>query len=760
MTRLKTDKQNRGADIIAFVRESAGRPMKARELSRSMNVSADDYREFRDALKGLLKSGELVSLNRGRIGLPEQLDVLTGLVSVTRAGTGFLLMTDPDKEDIVIPSENLLTALDGDRVMVRREGFRRGREAGVVIKVLERARKKIVGVFHKTPHFNLVKPDDQRIHRDVYIPQGMTHSAKEGQKVVVKLAEWDDPYRNPEGAVVEILGAPGDPRVDLLAIVRSFDLTEEFPKEAERQARSARKLFTEKEIMRREDLRAQSVYTIDPADAKDHDDAVAVERTETGYRLFVHIADVSFFVREETLLDREAFARGTSVYLPGKVIPMLPEAISNDICSLREGDDRLAHSVIIDYDKTGKALDWRVSETVIRSRGKLSYEDAQSVIDGNPTDTAGSLRDEVLLAHELARKLSVRRSAAGSLDFDLPEARIELDETGAVVSLSSRVRLDSHRLVEEFMLEANKAVALTFSRLGLQTLYRVHDKPNIEKLESFALLASAFGYKFSVSDTISPKMVQGFLEQLKGSPEEEYLNELALRSMKKAVYQPENIGHFGLAFKHYLHFTSPIRRYPDLIVHRLLRSIKNKRYPHELDVNLKSSLKQIGERCSGAERTAERAEREAVKMLQASFLARHIGAEYDGIVSGVIARGIFVRMNGINSEGLVRVSSIDDDFYHVDVERHVMSGRRTGREFRLGDRVRVMVQQVDVQRREVDLVLVAGEDGDTKKRRKSPAGARGRGKRKAPESKAKPRTGGRGARTKNPKPKRKSRRRR
>ncbi|MFQ5608223.1 MAG: RNB domain-containing ribonuclease, partial [Candidatus Zixiibacteriota bacterium] len=419
-----TNTPTNSSEIISFVRESAGRPLKARELSRAMNISADDYRAFRNELKRLLSAGELVSLNRGRIGLPEQLNVLIGSISVTSSGTGFLLSEKAGEQDLLIPPENLLTALDGDRVMVRREGFRRGREAGEVIKVLERARKRLVGVFHRTPHFSLVKPDEQRVHRDLYIPRGQTLSAKDGQKVVVELSEWEDQYRNPEGVIVEVLGRPGDPRVDLLAIVRSYDLTEAFPREAERQARSARKLFTDKEIARREDMRAHSVYTIDPADAKDHDDAVAVEKTASGYRLSVHIADVSFFVREETLLDREAFARGTSVYLPGKVIPMLPEALSNDLCSLRENEDRLAHSVIIDYDESGHALDWRVCETVIRSDAKLSYEEAQSAIDGAPSSKAAKkMSTDVRLAYELAKKISVRRFAAGSRVFFQPEPR-------------------------------------------------------------------------------------------------------------------------------------------------------------------------------------------------------------------------------------------------------------------------------------------------------------------------------------------------
>ena len=373
--------------------------------------------------------------------------------------------------------------------------------------------------------------------------------------------------------------------------------------------------------------------------------------------------------------------------------------------------------VIIDFDATGKAREWRVTDSVIRSCAKLSYEDAQSVFDGVPaTKSAEELSEELHLALELARKIAELRFADGSLDFDLPESRIELDDSGEVVSLSLRVRLDSHRLIEEFMLSANKAVALTVSRASQPFLYRVHERPDIEKLEAFAELAESCGYRFVVSDTVSPKMVQKFLLSIKDAPEEEYLSELALRSLKKAVYQPENIGHFGLAFKHYAHFTSPIRRYPDLIVHRALRKLKNGRYPVRYADKLKRSLPSIGEHCSETERSAERAEREAVKMFQATYMKNHLGAEFDGIISGVVGRGFFVRMDGINSEGMVRISAIDDDFYHFDEGGHRLVGSRTRRAFRLGDRVRVAVEQVDVERREVDLALVAHEPSQPIKR--------------------------------------------
>lgn len=734
-------------EIIEFVRTTASRPLKIRELSKAMEIGAADYAKFRQMVKRLLASGELVNIKRGRLGLPEQLDLLVGRISVTKAGTGFLIREveadEPDEQDLLVPSEFLSTALDGDKVLVRREGHMRGREAGSVIKILERAQRKLVGVYHQTPHFNIVTPDNQRIHRDIYIPQADTLDAKKGQKVVVELSDWDDPYRNPEGRVVEILGKPGSPRVDLLSIMRSFDLNEEFPREVSRLAERSCELMSEEEIARREDFREDLIYTIDPKDAKDHDDAIHVERLKNGYRLGVHIADVSHFVTEGNLLDSEAFERGNSTYLPGKVIPMLPEALSNDMCSLRENVDRLAHSVIIDFDDSGKVMDWRIADTVIRSKAKLSYEDAQSVFDGSPNgNVTEKLVESLSLALELARKIAALRFADGSLDFDLPESRIELDESGEVVSLSLRVRLDSHRLVEEFMLTANKVVALTVSRASQPFLYRVHDKPDIEKLEAFAELAETCGYRFAVSDTVSPRMVQRFLDSIKGVPEEEYLSELALRSMKKAVYQPENIGHFGLAFKHYAHFTSPIRRYPDLLVHRALRKLKNGRYPVRYADKLKRSLPGIGEHCSETERNAERAEREAVKMMQASYMKKHLGAEFDGIISGVVGRGFFVRLDGINSEGMVRVSAIDDDFYHFDEAGHRLVGRRTRTAFRLGDRVRVMIEQVDVERREVDLKLISHQKSEPIKRLRSKAekGA-GRSSRKKTEKKSGGRTG-------------------
>ncbi len=690
-------------EILSFVQATISRPLKLKELARDLKISPENYRAFRSDIKKLLAEGRLVNLKRGRIGIPEQMDLLVGTIAITKSGAGFLIREGVE-QDLLIPANKLHTAFDGDKVMVRREGFEYGRPSGAVIKVIERVRRTMVGVFHRGPHFNFVEADDKRFHRAVYIPDMATLQARSGEKVVVQLEEWSDPHQNPEGAIVEVLGRPGERRVELRAIIRNFGLAQEFPREVVRQAEDAAKTFTAEEIERREDLRNERIYTIDPADAKDHDDAINVEKTTFGYRLGVHIADVSFFVTEGSVLDTEAYQRGNSVYLPGMVIPMLPETLSSDICSLRPDVDRLTQSMFIDFDHDGKPLTWRHADTVIRSCAKLSYEDAQAVLDGKEApERALGLREDLLLAYELAQKLSKRRFAEGSLDFDLPEALVELDDTGEVVRLGVRVRLATHRLIEEFMLAANRSVALTVFRAGQKMLYRIHDRPDPEKLVEFSKLAEAFGHHFTISETISPKMVQKFLESIKDTPEEEYLNELALRSMKKAVYSPDNIGHFGLAFKHYTHFTSPIRRYPDLVVHRMLRHLINGHYPLAFARKVDATLGAVCVHCSETERVAEQAERESVKMMQAVYMSKHIGAEFNGIISGVIAPGFFVKLDHINAEGMVRVSSIDDDFYRYDPGRHRLVGSRTRRIFRLGDRVRVVLERVDIIRREVDL---------------------------------------------------------
>jgi ribonuclease R len=704
--------------IVDFIRRKSSHPMKMRELAKALNISREEYPDFRSAVKALIDAGELVKLKRGRIGLAREMDMVVGPISISRGGIGFV-EREGDAQDLLIPTHALHTALNGDRVMVRETGRQGDRRTAAVVRIVERAARNIVGTFHQGRHFNYVRPDNPRIHRDIYIPATETENARDGEKVVCELTVWDDPGLNPEGAVTERIGFPGQPGVDMKTVIKSYDLPEEFPEAVLDEAEGASAQLTKNAEEGRLDLTKECIYTIDPADAKDHDDAISIHRTTKGYRLGVHIADVSHYVETGTELDKEAFARGNSVYLPGMVIPMLPEILSNNVCSLKPNRRRLAFSVYMNIDSAGKLVSWQIADTVIKSVAKLSYEDVQDFFDnGIPAGRSGArirrVADSLTLARELARLLSKRRFAEGSLDFDLPEAKITMNEKGEVIALSNKIRLESHRLIEEFMLAANRAVALEMFRKGLQFLYRVHDRPDMEKLQAFSHMMSRLGYKFPVSDTIRPRDLANFLERVKDAPEADFINELMLRSMAKAVYQRKNIGHFGLAFKHYTHFTSPIRRYPDLLVHRLLRIASDGTYPPAFAKRVNSIIDHVGDHCSETERVAEAAEREAVKVKQVQYMARHVGDEFNGIISGVTGFGFFVRLDNLGAEGLVRVSTIDDDYYHYDEQHYRLIGRRTGRTFRMGDPIKVGVLRVDKIGNEIELFLAGPAPGAQK----------------------------------------------
>ncbi|MBD3333708.1 ribonuclease R [candidate division GN15 bacterium] len=691
--------------IVEFVRQKSNRPMKVKELAAALDIPKPDYRRFRNVIRELIESGELVRLKRNRIGLASELNVVVAPISITRSGVGFV-EHGQDEPDILIPERQLHTALDGDKVMVRRTGTYDGRPTGAVIRVVERAARNIVGAVHTSRHFVFVVPDNPRIHRDILIPAKDTQDARDGEKVVAVLEEWDDPNRNPVGRITEVLGFPGDPGVDMQTVVKSFNLPEEFPSEVIDEAERASAASIEEEAPRRDDLTDEIVYTIDPSDAKDHDDAVSVERLGDGYRLGVHIADVSHFVQPGSALDKEALTRGNSVYLPGMVIPMIPEALSNDICSLRPDRVRLAHSVIIDFDSSGEMQGWKIKDTLIKSRAKLSYEQVQQLFDtGKPDQDTKPVTDNLLVARELARILCKRRFAEGSLDFDLPEAKIVLDQQGRVLEIGNRIRLESHRLVEEFMLAANKAVAVHVFKKNVPFIYRVHERPDVEKIQDFADMMKRLGYSFPVSEHVKPAVFARFLEKVEGTPEEGFVNELMLRSMKKAVYQRDDIGHFGLAFRHYTHFTSPIRRYPDLLVHRLLRKLKRGRYPKQFGQKVSELIDRTANHCSETERLAETAERHAVKVKQISYMAEHVGEVFPGVITGVTGYGFFVRLDELGVEGLVRVSTIDDDYYQFDEKNYQLIGRRSKKAYRLGSTIEVGVARVDKAHNELDLYL-------------------------------------------------------
>ena len=702
--------------ILAYFQAESPHPLKLRDLAKALGISDEDYGDLRRLMRQMEHEGAVVRLRNNRYGPPDRMNLAVGRLSVNPGGFGFV-SREAGGEGVFIGAQDMGTALHGDRVVVRLYGHRgpRRQQEGQVIRVLERSLKTVVGVYRQDRRFGYVEPDDRRITRDIYVAPEDTLGAEPGQKVVVKIEAWASEHLNPEGRVVEVLGAPDAPGMDILSIIKEYELPLAFPDHVLRQADAIPDAIPDEDLRGRMDLRETVCFTIDPDDAKDFDDAVSLDLQDDGTHLLgVHIADVSHYVREGAPLDHEARVRGTSVYLVDRVIPMLPERLSNVLCSLRPGEDRLTMSVLARLDPAGDLLDYRVAESVIRSAARLTYEQVQAVLDGAGEQgggEAGRFRDRLAAMEALRRRLTAGRIARGALDFDLPEAKVILDAKGVPLDVRRYERLNSHRLIEEFMLLANEVVARHLQDRGIPTLYRVHDQPDRAKLEEFADMAESFGYRFPVKDVTSPTQITRFLESIHGKRAAGVINEMLLRSMKKALYTPDNIGHFGLACACYTHFTSPIRRYPDLIVHRILREALRGEMSGGRKEALSERLPAVGEQATKREMIAEDAERDSVKVKQVQFMEGRVGDEFDGLIVGVRPMGMFVQIGDYLIDGLVRVSTIGDDYYIFDERMHALIGERTGRAFRLGDRVRVQVVRADRALRQVDLLLL-GHEGD------------------------------------------------
>lgn len=692
--------------ILEYVSSEKYKPSKIRELAKRMEIPGKEYGGFREIVKTMVASGKLARLRHGRIGLPKKEVTLVGALSVTKSGRAFVLPND-GTDEIALTDNGLAAGIDGDTVEVRLLGRnQRGRVSGEVVRIVERRLENIVGTYRQTRFQTSVRPDDPRLKMEIKIdsPKGVV--VKDGMKVVVHLDDWFDPDTQPTGKLVQVLGFPGDPGVDVLTVIHKFNLSSAFPRGVEAEAEDIPVAISEKEIARRLDLRHKTVFTIDPEDAKDHDDAVSLDVTTTGYQLGVHIADVSHYVQPHSHLDKEARMRAASAYLVDRVLPMLPERLSNNICSLRENVDRLTLSVIVDLDKSGRVLRHKTCETVIRSKGKLSYDAVQHFLDsGKGFEDHKQMGTKIAAMRELAKELIDRRMEVGAIDFELPEYKVILDPDGNVQRIVKKRRQMSNRIIEEFMLLANRLVASEMLSKNIPSLYRVHAPPDEKKLTSFIAFARNFGHKASFGTPPRAKFISDFISSLKGKDEEELLNELLIRSMQKAVYQPDNIGHFGLAFPAYLQFTSPIRRYPDLIVHRVLKQALNGEYHASQGGALKSSLSRIGKHCSEQEVVIMEAERESLSIKQAEFLSRQLGEIFEGVITGMLQFGFFVRISDVGAEGLVRLSTLTDDYYFVDVDSHRIIGRSGRRSFRLGDRVRVQIITVDVRAGQIDLQL-------------------------------------------------------
>jgi ribonuclease R len=719
--------------IIEYLRNEAGRPLKAKELARALDVAQEEYGRFKALLQRMEDDGSLYRVQRQRYAAPERINLTVGRLQSRRNGSGFVI-PDSGGDDIFIPVEAIGSARDGDRVIARIERRRRGqRTEGTIIRVLERARQSVVGTFHRATRgrgdpIGYVVPEDPRMGPDVIVGPDSSGEATEGDIVVVRMLEWGEGRRAPLGEVERVLGRPDSPGVDILAIIHGHELPLEFPDAVTREAeRLGSRGVSAADLAGREDLRDRLIFTIDPADAKDHDDALSIREVDEGWEVGVHIADVSHYVREGAPLDTEAALRGTSTYLVDRVVPMLPHALSAGLCSLRPEEDRLAMSLDVVLDADGQVLRHRLYRSVIRSRHRLSYEQAQGVLEGAATidpATDGALRQ----LSGLARRLREQRFSRGSLDFDLPESRVVLNAAGEPTDIQRLQRLESHRLIEDFMLLANETIAARAEAPQLPFIYRVHERPDERRLQQLAEFAATFGHR--LPSRAGPRDLQALLERVRGRPEEALLSTAVLRSMKQARYSPDNAGHFGLAAHHYTHFTSPIRRYPDLVIHRLCA-----RYFIECErpgPGLAEALASVARLSSERERVAVAAERDSIELKKVEFMERHLGDEFDGTVSNVRAFGFHVLLDAFHVEGLVHVSSLADDYYIYVEDRFELVGESRGQRFRVGDRVRIQVAAVDREARHIDFVLLransdggaAGRTGRSRKRsdRKPPDG--------------------------------------
>lgn len=716
--------------ILSLLRNNAHKAYRPKELARQLNLQDHEaYQRFWEILAELEHQHLIARVKGGRYTYERRPYRLEGILRVHPQGYGFVEIEGREEEDIYIPESRMGTALDGDRVLVGLAAPARGhrRREGEVLQVLVRHRTQTVGTFQPHGTFGIVVPDDPRLTRDIYVPPHAFGGAQAGDKVVVSIDRFEDPKGLPEGRVLAVLGRSSDPAVQVLALALSKDVRSSFPEIVLHEAAHIPDTIPEAEYQRRLDLRECKVFTIDPSDAKDFDDALHLRPLPNGHiEVGVHIADVSFYVHPGTALDEEAYARATSIYLVDRVIPMLPEKLSNQVCSLRPGEDKLTYSVLMELTPEAKVVRYRICETITHSRQRFTYEEAQAIIEEG---TEHPLATSIQLAHVLAQKLRQARLEAGAIDFDLPEVKVELDEAGYPVKVYRKVRLAAHQLIEEFMLLANRLVAETIGkrRQALPFVYRIHDRPDAQKIYQLAQYVRAFGYHLELEEgSVSSKALNALLQHVKGTPEEPVIEEAALRAMAKARYSTQNIGHYGLAFPYYTHFTSPIRRYPDLMVHRLLKQyLQHQGLSSLIDIE---ALEARCKHCSERERAAEEAERDSVRLKQVQYLQQHIGEAFWGVVSSVTPFGVFVELEDVLVDGLVHVRDMDDDYYEYDERRYTLRGLYTGKRYRPGERVRVVVVRADPTTRQIDLRF-APEGADLEKRvtrrRKKRASARG-----------------------------------
>jgi ribonuclease R len=692
-------------DVLHLMKEE-DRPLLLREVLRRSGLQKEERQRVKEIFTDLAEEGKIVRIRGNRYGLPSKMSLVVGRVKCHPDGYGFVIPETPGEEDIFIGPRNLKEAMHGDRVVARVESIRKKGREGKVIRILERGFRKVVGKFMRGKNYSYLIPDDERILQEVYIPEGETKRARPNQIVVAEITRYPTERANPEGRVTYILGYPDDPEVEPQIVIHKYDLPHRFSSPALKEARGLPSIPSSQGYKDRVDLREIPTFTIDGENAKDFDDAVSIEKAKDGeIKLYVSISDVSHYVKEGTALDEEAYLRGTSVYFPDRAIPMFPPELSNEICCLHPRVDRLTVTVEMKYDANGERRGVRFYPSVIRSSERLTYTLVKKILLDEDTELKNKFRP-ILRSLEwmanLAQRLREKRMDRGALDFDLPEPEVVLNLQGETEDIIRAERNLSHQIIEEFMIAANEAVAHFMGENGSPFIYRIHEPPSGQAIEEFRRFISHLGYKLRKETDHSPKEFQKVLMELRGRPEERVINNVLLRSMKWAKYSAQNLSHFGLASDSYTHFTSPIRRYPDLMVHRLLKNVVSRK-----GVNISEEvLARKADHLSQRERVAMEAEREILERYRVRFMKDKIGEVFEGVISGVTAFGFFVELKDIFVEGLVRMTSLHDDYYQYHEKRYCLVGERTHKTFRIGDEVKVRLERVDVERRHIDFGLI------------------------------------------------------
>lgn len=697
--------------LLEFINNKDYQPMKFKEISNVLQVPRNEKQDLREVLEALQGEGKIELDSKGKYKLADA-NTRTGVFSGTQRGFGFVIV-EGEEEDIFIPESATRGALHNDRVMVSVKKDRNGkRKEGEIIRVIERSASTVVGTFEKSQNYGFVIADNQKFGKDIFIPKEHTKGAVTGHKVVVKITDYGSQERNPEGKITEILGHMNDPGVDIISVIMAYNLPVDFPEDVMKQVEAVQDEITDKDMEGRKDIRHLQTVTIDGEDAKDLDDAITISKEGSLYRLGVHIADVTNYVTENSPLDKEAVKRGTSVYLVDRVIPMLPHKLSNGICSLNAGTDRLALSCFMDIDEKGNVVGHEIAETVLKVDRRMTYTSVKKILEDHDEEEKKEYEEFVPMFEsmvELADILREKRRKRGSIDFDFPESKIRLDETGHPIEIKPYDRNKATKIIEDFMLIANETIAEDYYWQEIPFVYRSHENPDSEKIQQLGIFINNFGYSIKISqDEIHPKELQKLLLKIDNTPEEALISRLTLRSMKRAHYTSTSDGHFGLATKYYCHFTSPIRRYPDLQIHRIIKEnlrggLKEKRLNHYHKI-----LPDIARQASITERRADDAEREVDKLKKVEYMSDHIGEVFEGVISGITNWGLYVELPN-TVEGMVRVSEMQDDYYVYDEEHYTMMGEHTRKTYKLGEKVLVEVLAADKLLRTIDFAFVEEE---------------------------------------------------